>query len=243
MVQKASNLSFQTLNLAISFSRDARFDHFAPFDNKCNFTFSLAIITIDRKNGSYYLTNEENNTLNAVTEIYDKVIVLLNVGNVIDMSWVFKYGDKISAIMIVWQGGMESGNAVADLLSGKTNPRGRLCDIIAEKLRELLPFSMTDEKTPPLEIRTIESLQHPTLDAFSPSGSENDDNNHQKVTLDPYYLCQEKLPSHRSPRKTCKSLRSRSFLALNRTCLRLHQRSPCDVHLPTHRVLPCKTQS
>lgn len=54
------------------------------------------------------------------------------------MSWVSKYGDKISAIMLVWQRGMESGNAVADLLSGKTNPSGRLCDTIAYNFKTFI---------------------------------------------------------------------------------------------------------
>lgn len=106
----------------------------------------VAIITIGRSSGedrdlqlekgSFYLTKEEINTLDVVTEIFDKVIVLLNVGSIIDMSWVSKYGDKISAILLVWQGGMESGNAVADLLSGKTNPSGRLCDTIAYNYKD-----------------------------------------------------------------------------------------------------------
>ena len=43
---------------------------------------------------------------------------------------VAHYGDKIGAIMYVWQGGMESGNAAADLLCGTTSPSGRLTDTI-----------------------------------------------------------------------------------------------------------------
>ena len=51
---------------------------------------------------------------------------LLNIGNVMDMAWTENYGDKISALLIVWQGGMESGNAAADVLTGRVNPCGRL---------------------------------------------------------------------------------------------------------------------
>ncbi len=100
----------------------------------------VAVVTIGRSsgedrdcdlaNGSYYLHDEEIAMLDAVTDHFDKVIVLLNVGNIIDMSWTKHYGRKIGAVLYVWQGGMESGNAVADLLCGKVNPCGKLVDTI-----------------------------------------------------------------------------------------------------------------
>ena len=83
--------------------------------------------------GSYYLTDDERRMLDLVTKFFGKVVVLLNVGNIIDMSWVAHYGGRIDAVMYVWQGGMESGNAVADLLSGKASPSGRLSDTIAKR--------------------------------------------------------------------------------------------------------------
>ncbi len=108
----------------------------------------VAIVTIgrsageDRDNllekGSYYLTDSEVKMLNLTTKFFKKVIVLLNVGGIIDMSWVKGYGERISAVMYVWQGGMESGNAVADLLSGKVSPSGKLTDTIAERYEDYL---------------------------------------------------------------------------------------------------------
>ena len=90
----------------------------------------------DRENalekGSYYITDEEKEMLGKVTEYFDKVAVLLNIGSIIDMAWLEAYGDKISAVMIVWQGGMESGNAVADLLCGNSTPSGRLTATVAK---------------------------------------------------------------------------------------------------------------
>lgn len=62
--------------------------------------------------------------------------MLLNVGGLIGMSWASKYGDKISAVMCAWQGGMESGNAIADLLSGKVNQSGRLYDTVAHTYQD-----------------------------------------------------------------------------------------------------------
>lgn len=101
----------------------------------------VAVVTIGRssgedrdcdlENGSYFLHDEEIEMLDLVTSYFEKVVVLLNVGNIIDMSWVKHYGDKIGAVMYVWQGGMESGNAVADLLCGNVNPSGKLTDTIA----------------------------------------------------------------------------------------------------------------
>ncbi len=84
------------------------------------------------KKGSFFLTNEEKALLNKVTSVFKKTVLLFNIGNVIDFAEIDKYGDKISSILIVWQGGMESGNAAADVLSGKTNPSGKLTDTIAK---------------------------------------------------------------------------------------------------------------
>lgn len=96
----------------------------------------VAVVTIGRSsgedrdceliNGSYFLHDEEIEMLDKVTAEFDKVVVLLNIGCIMDMSWVNHYGDKIGAIMYVWQGGMESGNAIADLLSGKVSPSGKM---------------------------------------------------------------------------------------------------------------------
>ncbi len=91
----------------------------------------------DRENvlekGSFYLTDDERSELDLIVEYFDSVTVLLNIGSIIDMSWLEEYGDKIGAVMVVWQGGMESGNAVADLLCGKQIPSGKLSDTIAKK--------------------------------------------------------------------------------------------------------------
>lgn len=91
----------------------------------------------DRENllepGSYYLTDEEKRMLDLVTARFDKVCVIMDCGNVIDMGWVEDYGDKLGAIVYAWQGGMEGGYAVADVLTGKVNPSGRLTDTIARR--------------------------------------------------------------------------------------------------------------
>ena len=89
----------------------------------------------DRENalekGSFYLTDAERTLLTAVTAQFNQTAVLLNIGSVMDFSWLEEYGSRISAVLLVWQGGMESGNAVADLLCGNVTPCGRLTDTIA----------------------------------------------------------------------------------------------------------------
>ncbi len=79
--------------------------------------------------GSYYLTEEEKQMLALVTAHFEDTVVVLNCGNIIDMSWTLEY--NISALLMAWLPGMEAGNALADVLSGKENPSGKLNDTIA----------------------------------------------------------------------------------------------------------------
>lgn len=79
--------------------------------------------------GSYYLTAEEKRMLSLVTTAFEKTVVVLNCGNIIDFSWTQEY--KLSALLMMWLGGMEAGNALADILSGRENPSGKLNDTIA----------------------------------------------------------------------------------------------------------------
>ena len=82
--------------------------------------------------GSYLLTEEEREMLSKVRGAFEKCIVLLNVGNIIDMKWVEEYCP--SAVLYVWQGGQEGGNGVLDVLMGVVSPSGKLPDTIAYNL-------------------------------------------------------------------------------------------------------------
>lgn len=84
--------------------------------------------------GSYLLTAAEEQMLKNVTAAFDKTVVLLNVGNIIDMKWVKKYNP--TAVLYIWQGGQEGGNGALDVLSGDVNPSGRLTDTIASDISD-----------------------------------------------------------------------------------------------------------
>lgn len=89
----------------------------------------------DRENaleeGSFYLTSEEKKLIRLVTDNFDSAVVVLNVGSIIDFSWLDEFENKIGAVLISWQGGMESGNALADILCGSAVPSGKLTDTVA----------------------------------------------------------------------------------------------------------------
>ena len=84
--------------------------------------------------GSYLLTKTEEEMIKTVCSVFERSIVLLNVGNIIDMKWVDKY--EPAAVLYVWQGGQEGGNGVLDVLSGDVSPSGRLTDTIAYDIED-----------------------------------------------------------------------------------------------------------
>ncbi len=95
--------------------------------------------------GSYYLTDTEREMLRVVCKFFDKTIVLLNVGNIIDMKWVEEY--RPSSVLYVWQGGQEGGNGVLDILTGKLSPSGKLPDTIAYHIEDYPSYAnFGDEK-------------------------------------------------------------------------------------------------
>ena len=57
--------------------------------------------------GSYCLTETEEDLICRVCEVSKCTVVVLNVGNIIDMSWVEKYHPQ--AVLYAWQGGQEGG--------------------------------------------------------------------------------------------------------------------------------------
>lgn len=77
--------------------------------------------------GDFYLTAQEKAMLAKVTAAFPKVVVVLNIGGIIDTSWI-KSDKTIAAALLAWQGGMEGGLAAANLLFGHVTPCGKLPD-------------------------------------------------------------------------------------------------------------------
>ncbi len=78
--------------------------------------------------GSYFLTEKERALLARVKEKFSHVAVVLNIGSLIDLSFAEEY--SVGALLLIWQGGMEAGNACADLLLGHISPCGKLPDTV-----------------------------------------------------------------------------------------------------------------
>lgn len=85
--------------------------------------------------GSYFLTSIEKEMLQNVCAHFENVIVILNVSNIIDMEFM-QDSDHIKAVVYAWQGGMEGGNGIADVLTGKEVFQGKLTDTIAKKITD-----------------------------------------------------------------------------------------------------------
>ena len=85
--------------------------------------------------GDFYLSGAEKAMVEKVKQYFPKIIVVMNVGGMVDTQWFFG-DDAIQSVLMAWQGGMEGGTAAAELLCGMGNPSGKLADTFAKRLED-----------------------------------------------------------------------------------------------------------
>lgn len=76
--------------------------------------------------GGYYLTDDEESMIEAVTGVFGNTIAVINTGYPIDMRWMEKY--NVKAAVYTGFAGMCAGSALVELLDGRENPSGKLPD-------------------------------------------------------------------------------------------------------------------
>lgn len=100
-----------------------------------------AIVTISRfsaegvdrraNEGDYYLSQVEKELIDYVTSCFNKCIIVVNSGGIVDCEY-FADNPKVQGILYGWQGGIEGGAAIADVICGDVNPSGKLVDTIVK---------------------------------------------------------------------------------------------------------------
>ena len=142
-----------------------------------------AIITIGRQagegmdreiNGEFNLTKDEQDMIFRVSDAFHakgkKVIVIINSGSVMETA---SWRDRVDAILVAWQPGIEGGNSVADILTGKVNPSG--------KLTMTWPIAATDHPSTANFAKTYDMYSYQTMEGWGKGSIPGVDfNNHEE---------------------------------------------------------------
>ncbi|MDE6739818.1 MAG: glycoside hydrolase family 3 C-terminal domain-containing protein, partial [Lachnospiraceae bacterium] len=85
--------------------------------------------------GDYYLTDSEKHLAEQVCRHFEKVVLILNVNGLVDLSWAEDY-PQIKSILFAGILGEEGAAALAEILTGAVNPSGKLAFTIARRYEE-----------------------------------------------------------------------------------------------------------
>jgi beta-glucosidase len=77
-----------------------------------------------------------NRLIEAVIAVQPNVAVVLMNGSAVTMPWA----DQVPAIVEAWLGGQAGGGAIADVLTGKVNPSGKLSETFPARLEDTPPY-------------------------------------------------------------------------------------------------------
>ena len=116
-----------------NWDRKAAFD---PHESHKNTSMEL-VNTLGEifEDGDFYLSRAERAMLDKVRAAFQRVIVVLNTGAVMETASL-KADPAIGAVLLAWQGGLEGGLAAAELLLGVDAPSGKLADTFARELAD-----------------------------------------------------------------------------------------------------------
>ena len=138
LVRKAAAFT-DTAIVSISRFSGENWDRKAAFDPyECHKNASMELVnTLNEifEDGDFYLSHAERAMLDKVSAAFNRVIVVLNTGSVVETASL-KENPAIDAVLLAWQGGLEGGLAAAELLMGVDSPSGKLADTFACELAD-----------------------------------------------------------------------------------------------------------